>query len=104
MTKAEIVLWTRLRRFDRSPEKFRRQHPVGPYVADFAHLGAKLIVEIDGATHGSDEAIVHDAIRSRYLEARGWLIVRFANDDVYRSVADVVDAIFRHVNARLPQR
>ena len=100
MTKAEIVLWTRLRRYDRTPEKFRRQHPVGPYIADVAHQGAKMIVEIDGATHGADAAIVHDAERTRYLEAMGWQVVRFTNDDVYRSVSDVVDRVFGYLAAR----
>ncbi len=102
MTKAEVVLWTRLRRFGRDTEKFRRQHPIGPYVADFAHLKAKLIVELDGATHGSDAELRHDANRTQYLAGKGWRVVRFRNEDVYVSVAQVVDAIMAHLNDAPP--
>ncbi len=98
LTKAEIVLWTRLRRYDREPHKFRRQHPIGLYVADFAHLKAKLVVELDGATHSEDAELAHDAKRTAYLASRGWRVIRFTNDDVYQSVADVVEAIWRHLD------
>ena len=97
LTKAEVVLWTYLRRIERAGDKFRRQHPIGPYVADFAHLKAKLVVELDGATHSTDEELRHDEIRTRYLESRGWNVIRFQNEDVYESVRSVIAAIHEHL-------
>jgi very-short-patch-repair endonuclease len=53
MTEAEVMLWSRLRLKEKHGAHFRRQHPIGTYIADFACLPAKLIVEVDGATHSS---------------------------------------------------
>jgi very-short-patch-repair endonuclease len=69
-------------------------------VTDFACVAANLIVEIDGATHGSSTAIAHDARRTAYLEHRGWMVIRFSNDVVYRNLSPVLDAIWRAVDWR----
>jgi len=68
MTDAERRLWYRLRahRFDNY--KFKRQVPVGPYIVDFACLGRKLVVEVDGGQHAENQK---DAVRDRYLEGEG---------------------------------
>jgi very-short-patch-repair endonuclease len=66
MTNAEIILWSRLR--EHPAHKFRRQHPIGPYVADFACMAARVVVEVDGATHGSDVQIEHDCFRAAYMK------------------------------------
>src|SRR5437868_14241040 len=76
MTNAEIILWSRLRHDAVLGRRFRRQHPVGPYVADFACVPAGLIVEVDGGTHSTDAEIKHDARREKYLRARGWRVFR----------------------------
>jgi very-short-patch-repair endonuclease len=60
MTKAEVIVWYWLRR-QQTGHKFRRQHPVGPYIADFACVAEKLIVEIDGYTHHTPEQRAHDS-------------------------------------------
>ena len=92
MTDAEIILWSRLRY---NPiHKFRRQHPVGPYVADFACVLPRVIIEVDGTTHGTDKEVAHDLHRDSYLKSRGWRVIRFTNQDVYKSLDDLVDAIF----------
>ncbi len=91
-TKAEIVLWNRLRELNQRGYKFRRQHPIGPFIADFVHLSGKLVIEIDGATHGRDSR-PYDERREEYLRERGWTVVRYWNLDVYADVALVVEDI-----------
>ena len=95
MTDAETILWSRLRHDSIRGMRFRRQHPIGPYIADFACIPANLIVEVDGATHGSDEEVTHDRKRDAYLRKSGWRVVRIRNEDVYQHLDDIVDMIFR---------
>ena len=103
-TDAERKLWCRLRRKQMNNMRFRRQQPVGPYVADFLCASAKLIVELDGSQHGLAENIVHDAIRTRWLEANGYQVLRFPNEDVFKRIEDVLYAIDLIVQARTPPR
>jgi very-short-patch-repair endonuclease len=95
---AEQRLWEALRNRRLGGYKFVRQLPVGPYFADFACREHKLIVEVDGATHGSDEAIRHDERRARFLEAQGYRILRFLNDDIYWHLDEVRAAIIAALN------
>ena len=92
-TSAEQKLWTKLRRRQIEGFKFRRQHPIGPYVVDFACLDAKLIVEVDGATHGSEAEQARDAMRTECLKAEGWRIFRAWNTEVYRNLDGVLEGI-----------
>jgi len=92
---AERTLWSRLRNRGLQGEKFARSEPVGPYFADFVCRGAKLVVEIDGATHSTDEEIAHDRRRTAFLEAEGYRVVRFSNQQVYENVGAIVDEIAR---------
>jgi len=96
MTDAERILWSRLRRksFD-GKNRFRRQHPIGPYIADFACVAAWLVVEVDGDTHGTEEKIVHDKRRDAFMRARGWRVVRVTNLDVYKNLDVVLEGIWR---------
>ena len=100
LTEAELILWSRLRKRERPGALFRRQHPIGPYVADFACIAARLVIELDGATHGSDAELAHDARRDAFLAARGWRVMRFANDEVYRALGAVLDAIAAAIDER----
>jgi very-short-patch-repair endonuclease len=97
MTDAEIILWSRLRRDAVMGRRFRRQHPIGPYIADFACVAARLVVEVDGGTHGRDEEIAHDRKRDAFLNAHGWHVLRVRNDDVYKNLHDVLDGIARFI-------
>ncbi|MBI1235766.1 MAG: DUF559 domain-containing protein [Alphaproteobacteria bacterium] len=97
MTKSETVLWTALKGRALDGWKFRRQHPVGPYIADFACLEAKLIVEVDGATHNSHDEIAHDRQRTDFLESQGFAIVRITNTGIYEDL----DGIVRQISAAL---
>ena len=74
--------------------RFRRQHPIGPYIADFAAPLAHLVVELDGASHMTDEAHKFDRVRDRYLHSRGWTVLRFRNDEIYKNLSDVLNVIW----------
>lgn len=93
MTKAEVLLWQQLRRWQVGGFKFRRQMPVGPYVADFACSDRKLIVEVDGATHAEDDEITYDARRTAYIEAQGWTVYRVWNNEVYENMSGVIEGL-----------
>ena len=90
-TEAERVLWQHLRDRRLLGWKFRRQHRVGPYFADFACAEGHLIVELDGSQHLAQRR--RDDARTRFLETRGFRVLRFWNDDVLRDTADVLHAI-----------
>ena len=92
-TSAESKLWARLRRRQIADCRFRRQHPVGPFIADFACVERKVIVEIDGATHATDTEWAHDRKRTEFLEAEGWKVVRASNVEVYDNLEGVLEAI-----------
>jgi very-short-patch-repair endonuclease len=85
MTHAEVILWTYLREKNAAGLRFRRQHPIGPYVADFACISARLVIEVDGATHGTPAEIAHDKKRDAYLTQRNWRVLRVLNGEVYET-------------------
>lgn len=93
MTDAEQHLWGRLRRRQLLGFKFRRQVPTGPFIADFACVEAKLIVELDGGQHVDAQAT--DEARTQLLESRGFRVLRFWNDDVLKRTDDVLEDIVR---------
>ena len=99
-TKAERRLWEAVRDRRLAGYKFVRQLPVGPYFADFACRESKLIVEIDGATHSSDEAICHDERRSAFLQEQGYRVLRFWNEDIYKHLDEVRGAIVAALEER----
>ena len=98
MTKAETVLWMHLRGNRMRGLRFRRQHPVGPFIADFACVKARLIVEVDGDTHTSAGARAYDARRTRYLHRRGWRERRVGNEAVLLSLDWVLEEIGRELD------
>lgn len=91
-TAAERRLWSALRDRRLRGYRFRRQHPVGEYVADFACTRHRLIVETDGGQHVDNEA---DNRRTAWLEAEGWRVLRFRNNDILRNTDGVIEAILR---------
>jgi very-short-patch-repair endonuclease len=93
MTEAEFALWNKRREANRHGFKFRRQHPIGDYVADFAHVRKRLVIEVDGETHGSAEELEHDRRRTEFLNAEGWTVIRFTNTDIYENVSGVVEML-----------
>ncbi len=86
-------MWSRLRKKQLNGYGFRRQHPIGPFIADFACIAKKLVIEIDGATHSTDKEITHDQRRTAFLEDKGWQILRITNPEVYENLDGVLEAI-----------
>ena len=84
-TDAEQRLWARLRDRQLYGAKFRRQHPIGPFVADFCCAQRKLVVELDGGQHAEEAA--SDEKRSRFSEVQGYRVLRFWNHDVQNTKA-----------------
>jgi len=99
-TDAEQRLWRSLRGKQVGGVRFRPQQPIGPYIVDFFCPAAKLIIELDGDQHGTDRNTASDAVRTRWLEARGYKVLRFANGEVLK--AHILDAIWHAVEGRLP--
>lgn len=78
----EELLWHLLRNRKRCNKKFRRQHPIGPYVADFYCAEEKLVIEIDGCHHFTDKGSNHDEARDRFLHSEGINVLRFTGKQV----------------------
>ncbi|HLY05135.1 MAG TPA: endonuclease domain-containing protein [Rhizomicrobium sp.] len=97
LTNAETILWSRLRD-GVGGMRFRRQHPIGPYIVDFACIRARLVIEVDGATHGSERR-TYDQRREAYLRSQSWRIVRVTNEAVYHSLDRVLEAIWQQTHA-----
>ncbi len=91
-TEAERKLWWHLRhRLPLAGSHFRRQVQIGPYIADFACHELKLVIEIDGGQHGLQTK--KDEMRTRRLEAEGYRVLRFWNNDVLSNVDGVLSQI-----------
>ncbi|MDD4890754.1 MAG: DUF559 domain-containing protein [Phycisphaerae bacterium] len=97
-TEAEGILWQCLRAHRLGGLKFRRQHPVGPYIADFLCLQAMLIVELDGISH--EGRVEYDAQRQGKLESLGYEVLRFKNQDLW-SLERVLATIEQRAKERI---
>ena len=92
MTLPEVLLWEQLRG-QKLGVKFRRQHPVGPYVTDFCSIAGKLIVEIDGEAHDRGTAPERDTARDAFLAEQGFEVVRVAAKDVLENMDGVIQLL-----------
>src|SRR2546425_11856326 len=92
-TRAEILLWEILRDRRMLGFKFRRQHQIGRYIADFYCREAQLVIECDGAVHDQNEQWQHDHSRDIYLTQQGIRVVRFTNDRILNDTASVLEEI-----------
>lgn len=92
MTMSETILWNALRS-DFRGIKFRRQHPIGDYIADFLCLSEKLVIEVDGGYHIEPQQQQEDQWRTEYLQSKGYHVIRFKNEDVDTDVKSVIRRI-----------
>ncbi len=92
MTQAEQILWESLRKNINS-YKFRRQHPIGDYIADFACVTAKIVIEVDGEYHNKPQQQQDDLWRTNFLERNGFRVIRFSNDEVIYNLSAVINYI-----------
>jgi len=95
MTDAERKLWSGLRG-EQLGFKFRRQHPMGNYIADFACLDPKLIVELDGSQHADNQA--YDLARDAFFESRGFSVLRFSSNTPFQNLNGVLNAILHQLH------
>lgn len=82
LTKSEKIMWSLLKDLNRQGASFRRETPIGPYIADFAWLSKRIVIEVDGDSHETGHGRKHDAIRDTFLRAEGFQILRFDNAQV----------------------
>ena len=100
LTEPERKLWWHLRyRLPLERGHFRRQVPIGPYVADFCCLASKLIIEVDGNQHGYDANVAYDERRTNYLSNHGFRVIRFTNGEVMTTIENVLDYILTALSA-----
>ena len=100
MTLAETRLWDRLRR-GAIGTSIRRQHPIGPYVADFYCYAARLVIEVDGPVH--DTTVERDARRDAMMFAHDLEVIRFTNDQVLTETDAVLDVLARVIERRVTE-
>jgi very-short-patch-repair endonuclease len=107
LTPPEVMLWVRLRSRQPGAPRIRRQHPIGPYIADFYCAEAKLVIEIDGWGHNMGGQPLHDARRDAWLAEQGVCVLRYTADDVFRDPTAIADGVWdtcvERINAQRPQ-
>ena len=92
-TEAERLLWAMLRANAMGGVRFRRQHPLGPYIVDFACLERRLVVEVDGGGHGGE----YDRLRDEWLSSQGFRVLRVWNNEALGNIEGVLSAIRREL-------
>jgi len=97
MTDAERHLWAKIRMKQLKGYQFYRQKPIGDYIVDFFCPRARLVIEVDGSQHFSDEMAEYDRIRNAYLSSLGLRVLRFTNIDVLTHTEGVVESIIENI-------
>lgn len=92
-TMPETKLWVELRNRQLGGFKFRRQTPIGPYIADFVCFEKMLVVELDGWTHSTPEEIAYDQGRTNFFKRMGFRVIRFANVEAMQGMDEVLKLI-----------
>jgi very-short-patch-repair endonuclease len=97
-TDAERALWAKLRSKQIAGAKFRRQQAIGPYFVDFVNFDSNLIVEVDGGEHGRDKMRNKDEVRTKWLQQRGYQVIRFWDNEVLQNIDSVLEKILEVLN------
>jgi very-short-patch-repair endonuclease len=98
MSESEWKLWRELRKRQVGGHRFRRQHPIGPYVVDFVCLEQRFIVEVDGGHHSETAQVEYDGRRTEWLEREGYRVFRVWNTEVFDNLDGVVETIWTELN------
>ncbi len=102
MTDAERNLWAKIRMKQLKGYQFYRQKPIGDYIVDFYCPKAKLVIEVDGSQHFSDEMTEDDKIRDEYINSLGLKVLRFTNTDILTHIDGVVESIIKNMEDEIP--
>jgi very-short-patch-repair endonuclease len=102
MTRAETLLWRHLKAHRLARLSFRRQAPIGNYIADFVAHSCKLIVKVDGESHDFEERLRYDERRDRWFASRSYRVLRFTNDDVMQNLEGVLSSILQAAEQAAP--
>ncbi len=100
LTLAEAALWRLLQRSRLQGRKFRRQHSIGRYVVDFYCPKERLVLELEGSAHNSEQAAAWDAARERFLNDAGLTVLRLENRHVFENPEGVLDLVRQHFKSR----
>ena len=101
LTEAEWCLWKRIR-LKHLGYVFYRQKPIGDYIVDFYCPRAKLVIEVDGSTHFTDETIEYDRIREECMSSLGLRVIRFTNTEVLMRIEWVIKRIEEEISVKIP--
>jgi Uncharacterized protein conserved in bacteria len=101
MTKAEIILWSRLRSKQINGYKFRRQQPLLDYIVDFYCVDLKLIIEVDGEIHFLSEKTNYDSKRNNMLKANGYNIIHLSNFEIETEINSTINKIISYISENL---
>jgi very-short-patch-repair endonuclease len=99
-TGAESILWDTLRNRKFAEAKFRRQHPLGRYIADFYCHETLLVIELDGNVHDEVDQAEYDAVRQKEIEERGLTVLRLKNEEVIRDLSTTLEIIAEVLKTR----
>ena len=97
LTQQERILWNILRNHQFYGLEFRRQYPIGDYIVDFICRDKKLIIEVDGGQHNRTESIVYDENRTKFLEEKGYRVLRFWNNEIDNNLEGVWEKLKREL-------
>jgi very-short-patch-repair endonuclease len=103
MTNTEQLLWSKIRRKQLKGYQFYRQKTIGNYIVDFYCPAAKLIVELDGSQHYTEEGVRKDRVRDLYMNGIGFSVMRFPSSEVYRSIDEIVSEIYEYLPGESPR-
>ena len=103
-TVSEQKLWEKIHDKQISGVKFRRQHSIGKFITDFYAPEIKLVIEIDGDSHFTDEAIVYDKERTAFIESLRIKVIRFTNDEILKNIEGVVSSIQAFVDKQISKK
>ncbi len=102
MTVAEKLLWSKINLKQVNGLYFCRQKPIGKYIADFYCAKAKLVIEVDGGHHFSNDNVEYDEIRNKYMGGLGLSVLRFMNTEVLIKIKDVLEVIKKKISDQNP--
>ena len=92
-TSQEQKMWSLLRNYQFKGLKFKRQHPIGKYIVDFICKEKKIVIELDGGQHNEENNIIYDIERTKYLEQKGYKVIRFWNNDIDNNIEGVFEEL-----------